>query len=114
MKFYGLKNCDTCRKAMKALDAAGVDYTYIDVRADGVPEKTITGWLKQVETDTLVNKRSTTWRGLSDTEKAQADTPKGAAALLAANPTLIKRPVIETGTDIHVGWTKETQAKVLG
>ena len=72
MKFYGLKNCDTCRKALKELEAAGKTFTYIDVRADGVPEAVITGWLEEVGADTLINKRSTTWRGLSDAEKGQA------------------------------------------
>ena len=110
MKFYGLKNCDTCRKAMKELDAGGITYDYVDVRADGVPEKVITGWLKSVEADKLVNKRSTTWRGLREAERAKADTLAGAAKLLAANPTLIKRPVIEISSNVLVGWTAETKA----
>ena len=84
MKFYGLKNCDSCRKAVKELEVAGITHTYVDVRADGVPVKIIENWLKQIGPEILVNKRSTTWRGLSELEKAQADTSK-AAKLLAAN-----------------------------
>ena len=113
MKFYGLKNCDTCRKAVKTLEAAGVAFDYVDVRADGVPEAVIAGWLKKAGADLLVNRRSTTWRGLSETEKAGADDPAATAKLLSANPTLIKRPVIETGSDVLVGWTKDVQGRVL-
>ena len=66
-------------------------------------------WLKEVGPDMLVNKRSTTWRGLSEADKAAIEQGK-AEALLIANPTLIKRPVIETGADVYVGWTKDVQA----
>ncbi|MEL6792322.1 MAG: Spx/MgsR family RNA polymerase-binding regulatory protein [Pseudomonadota bacterium] len=112
LTFWGLKSCDTCKKAQKALEAAGVEMTVKDVRADGVDEATIAGWLAVVGGDALVNRRSTTWRGLSDAEKAAADGDE-AAALLAANPTLIKRPVIVTGDAVHVGWTKDAQAALL-
>ncbi len=113
MKFYGLKNCDTCRKAMKELDAAGVAYEYVDVRADGVEETTLKGWVEASGADKLVNRRSTTWRGLTDEEKASIEDPASLVALLTDNPTLIKRPVIVTKNDIHIGWTAEVKS-VLG
>ena len=69
MNFYGLKTCDTCRKARKALDAAGVKYSYKDVRDDGVTKTQLTKWAKAAGWDKLLNKSSTTWRGLSDAEK---------------------------------------------
>ena len=113
IRFYGLKTCDTCKKAQKALEAAGVDFRAIDVRADGVAAENLADWIARVGADALVNRRSTTWRGLDDAARAGAETPDGAAALLLANPTLMKRPVIVSGDDIHVGWTKEAQAALL-
>ena len=113
MKFYGLKTCDTCRKAKKALEAAGVNYSYSDVRADGVAKAQLTKWAKAVGWEKLLNKSSTTWRGLDDSEKSDITKAK-AIALMAEHPTLIKRPIIDNGaTQVYVGWTKETQAAVL-
>ena len=69
MQLYGLKTCDTTRKALKTLREAGVDVAYIDVRSDGVPADLLS-WFLVAFGDELVNKRSTTWRGLSDSERA--------------------------------------------
>ena len=104
LTLYGLKNCDTCKKAMKTLEAAGRAVTFVDIRKDADLPAKVPVWLAAVGADVLVNKRSTTWRGLD--EATRAGDPE---ALLIANPTLIKRPVIETGDAVHVGWTKETQ-----
>lgn len=105
---YGLKNCDTCKKAMKALDAGGVDYAFIDIRAEADLKALVPRWIDAVGAGPLVNTRSTTWRGLSETDRARAET--GPAGLLADHPTLVKRPVIETGDKVFVGWTKHAQA----
>ncbi len=108
MIFYGLKTCDTCRKAQKELRAAGIDFTYVDVRADGLQADKIASWTAKLGYKPLLNTRSTTWRALSDAEKADIDEHK-AVRLMAENPTLIKRPVIELGGHILVGWTAETK-----
>ena len=108
MDFYGLKSCDTCRKALKSLRAAGHEVTYIDVRDDGVPEEVL-GWFLVAFGDDLVNRRSTTWRNLSEEERAQ-----DAMTLLQAHPTLMKRPVIHTEQDFYLGWGKDVQARLLG
>ncbi|WP_299687487.1 ArsC/Spx/MgsR family protein [uncultured Tateyamaria sp.] len=100
MEIYGLKTCDTCRKAIKALPEA----RFVDVRAEGVPDDVMAAARARFG-DALVNTRSTTWRGLSETERA--GTPE---ALLAAHPTLMKRPLIVAGTEMHLGWTKDVQA----
>jgi len=105
---YGLKNCDTCKKAIKALETAGHTVSFVDIRAQANLEATLPVWLTQAGPEALVNTRSTTWRGLSDAEKAQAQ--RDPHALLEANPALIKRPVIERGGAVTVGWTKEVQA----
>ena len=103
MKLYGLKTCDTCRKALKALPQA----EYVDVRAEGLPEAVLDRALETFG-DALVNTRSTTWRGLSEAERAEA--PK---ALLQAHPTLMKRPLIEADGALYLGWGRDTQAALL-
>ncbi|MCF8880754.1 ArsC family transcriptional regulator [Hyphobacterium sp. SN044] len=110
--FYGIRTCDTCRKAMKTLDAAGRAYNFVDLRADADMTALAPRWIAAVGADTLVNRKSTTWRSLSDADKAKAASDAGAADLLAAHPTLVKRPVIETGGEVFVGWTGEVQKKV--
>jgi len=105
MRLYGLKNCDTCRKALKHLSSAGHDVTFVDVRADGVSADDLARFHTAFG-EALVNTRSTTWRGLSEAERA-ADP----LYLLAQNPPLMKRPVIDTGDDLILGWTKDVIAK---
>ncbi|WP_421787837.1 ArsC/Spx/MgsR family protein [Hyphobacterium sp.] len=107
VKLYGLKNCDTCKKAMKALDAAGQEYAFIDIRAEADLAALAPVWLKRVDAGKLINTRSTTWRQLADADRARAG--EDPAAVLAANPTLVKRPVIERGDEVFVGWTKDVQ-----
>ena len=113
LHLYGLKTCDTCRKALKALDAKGVDVAFHDVRAEGVSIKQIERWASAVGWERLLNKASTTWRALPDSDKEGVGKAK-AIALMAAHPTLIKRPVIERGsTEVHIGWSDETRKAVL-
>lgn len=100
MRLYGLKNCDTCRKALKALPNAQL----VDVSETPVPDATLDRALARFG-DTLVNTRSTTWRSLDDATRAGA--PK---ALLTAHPKLMKRPLIETDDGLYLGWDKSTQA----
>ncbi|MEM0929933.1 MAG: ArsC/Spx/MgsR family protein [Pseudomonadota bacterium] len=104
----GLKNCDTCKKAMKALTEAGLKPSFVDIRTEADLKTLVPQWLEAVGSDLLINKRSTTWRNLSEDERNA-----GPSALLQAHPTLIKRPVIETGKTIYVGWTKDVQAALL-
>ena len=90
LTIYHLKTCDTCRKAIKAVKAAGHDPALVDVRADGIPADTLNTIIKAVGWDALLNTRSTTWRGLSEADKADMNEAK-ASALMNAHPTLIKR-----------------------
>lgn len=112
MNFYGLKTCDTCRKSQKELTAAGKTFNATDVRADGVSIDQLQIWSTKIEWQKLLNTRSTTWRGLEDADKTDMTREK-AVQLMAAYPTLIKRPVIEIGEDVYVGWTSATKAAVL-
>jgi len=109
LTIYHLKTCDSCRKAIKAVRAAGHDPELIDVRADGIPAEKLKVIADAAGWETLLNTRSTTWRGLSEADKSDMNAAK-ALALMGAHPTLIKRPVIDTGLEITVGWTKEVQA----
>ncbi|MCX7564863.1 arsenate reductase [Sulfitobacter sp. F26169L] len=102
VELYGLKNCDTCRKALKALPDAAL----VDVRADGVPAAVMAQAYAQFG-DKLLNTRSTTWRGLD--EGARAQDP---LALLAEHPALMKRPLIAVGDRLFLGWSAETEAQV--
>lgn len=111
LKLYGLKNCDTCRKALKALSAAGVEHGFVDVRADGVSAGQISAWASALGWEKLLNTKSTTWRGLSDDEKQDVDEAK-AVALMAEHTTLVKRPVIEAGGEVTVGWSADVQAQL--
>jgi arsenate reductase len=109
---YGLRNCDTCRKVLKALAAAGHEHAFIDVRADGVSGEQIGKWAAQVGWQRLLNRRGTTWRGLDAAATANLDEAR-AVALMAEHPALIKRPVFETGDRVLVGFDPEVHA-VLG
>ena len=107
MILYGLPGCDTCRKAMKALAAAGRDVAFRDVRAAPLSAAERSEFLAAFG-DAFINRASTTWRGLSDAERA---TPPD--ALLAAHPALMKRPVIRVGTTLHLGWKNDVQSLLL-
>jgi|TARA_B110000902_G_scaffold266916_2_gene356882 Spx/MgsR family transcriptional regulator len=100
---YGIKNCDTVKKARKWLEVNGSDYTFIDVREDGVDKAEVKRWLDLIGIDVVVNKRSTTWKQLSDEQK-EGLSEQTALALLLANPTLIKRPVLTIDDSVLVGF----------
>jgi arsenate reductase len=112
---YGIKNCDSVRKARKWLDSHGIEYRFHDFRQDGLQADAIKQWLKQVDLDTLVNKRSTTWRNISDSDKANFENTKIDACIefLVANPTLIKRPVLQSTQQLLVGFKAEQYSTLL-
>ena len=104
MKLYGLKNCDSCKKALKALQSAGQSVEFTDLRATPVSVEKLQKWLDEHGDAVLVNRKSMTWRGLDEQTRQQP-----ALVLLGVSPTLIKRPVIESGDNSFVGWTAEVQ-----
>jgi arsenate reductase len=110
---YGIKNCDTVKKARRWLEANDVDFQFHDVRADGLEQATIESWLNTVSWETLLNKRGTTWRKLDDPRKEQLDQTF-AIELMLANPTLIKRPVLTQNNDCLVGFKEANYATYFG
>lgn len=112
MKVFHLKTCDTCRKAIKALDAAGKDYELIDVRADGIASDDLSAIVAAVSFEKALNRRSTTWRGLDEADKDGLDNEK-AIQLISEHPTLLKRPAIMGDGTVTVGWDKTAQAAWL-
>ena len=106
---YGLRNCDSCRKAKAWLESDHDTVRLHDLRDDGVPTTELEDWLVRLGWERLLNRRSTTWRGLLPEEKEGLD---GAAAkrLMLSHPTLIKRPVIRAGEHLVVGFSAAEQA----
>ena len=111
LKIYGIKNCDTVKKARLWLEGHGVDYQFHDFRQDGLDKAQLTRWVEKLGWEAIVNKRSTTWRNLSDKEKEISTNPQ-AIKLLLANPTLIKRPVVEKDKNLLIGF-KESEFQKL-
>jgi len=93
IKVYGLKNCDTCKKALTALDGWGVAHDFTDVKTRYASAEPAQALVDAVGADTAINRRGTTWRKLSETDKARADSDP--AGLMVDHPSLIKRPVFE-------------------
>ncbi|MFK7975166.1 MAG: ArsC family reductase [Halioglobus sp.] len=100
---YGIKNCDTVKKARKWLDTQGVEYRFHDFREDGIEKKQVENWVKELGWDVVVNKRSTSWKALDDKERETMDASSAVAAIMA-QPTLIKRPLLDTGKSRHTGF----------
>lgn len=107
---YGLKNCDSCRKATKWLDAQEADYEFCDIREQGPDQDQVAQWVAALGAKVL-NTRSTTWRQLSDADRVRAASdPVG---LLVEHPTLIKRPVLVVGDQVTVGFDASVYAELL-
>ena len=109
---YGIPNCDTVKKARQWLDAQGLDYTFHDYKKEGADPEKLAVWIDAEGVDTVLNRRGTTWRKLSDDQKADLDAAK-AVALLQANPSMIKRPVVEHPGGLLVGFSESEWAAAL-
>lgn len=105
---YGIKNCDTVKKARSWLEENGVNHRFHDFRQDGLDDKQAKAWLQELGAELLINRRGATWRNLTDVDKARVD-----AALLVQYPTLIKRPVLDTGKHRHLGFNPGDYQKIF-
>jgi arsenate reductase len=110
---YGIKNCDTMKKARAWLEAQGVAYDFHDYKAAGAPREMLEAWAREVGWEALLNRAGTTFRALPDADK-HALTEKKALALMQAHPSLIKRPVLEAEGRVLVGFNSEAYARALG
>lgn len=100
---YGIKNCDTVKKARTWLEQHNVDYRFHDFRADGLTVAQVNTWIAEIGLEALVNKRSTTWKELDEATRTHFNETT-APAVISENPTLIKRPLLDTGKQKYVGF----------
>lgn len=112
---YGIPNCDTVKRARTWLDGQGLAYTFHDFKKQGVPQAALARWLSVVGWEPLVNRRGTTWRQLDEAARQAVVDADSAAAALRANPSLVKRPVVEwPGGAVTVGFDAEDwQARLV-
>ena len=110
---YGIKNCDTMKKARAWLDQHGVAYAFHDYKAAGIERGRLESWSREVRWETLLNRAGTTFRARPDKDKTEL-TDKKAIALMAAQPSMIKRPVLDVGGKLLVGFKPELYEKALG
>jgi Spx/MgsR family transcriptional regulator len=109
LTIYGIKNCDTMKKARAWLDRHGVAYAFHDYKVSGIEPDVLQGWARAVGWETLLNRSGMTFRKLPDADKANL-TEKKAIALMRAQPSMIKRPVLEVSGELIVGFRPETYA----
>ncbi|MDQ8755806.1 ArsC family reductase [Sphingosinicella sp. LHD-64] len=110
---YGIKNCDTVKKARAWLDAQGIPYAFHDYKTAGIDEPRLRGWVKELGWDKLLNRAGTTFRALPDAEKQGLDEDK-AVALMLAQPSMIKRPVLDLGDQRLLGFKPDLYGDAIG
>ena len=108
IKVYGIKNCDTVKKAIVYLNDCGIDYQFVDFRHNPISQQVLKKMVETVGWELLINKRSTTYRSLSEKEKSNIDYD-----LVLSLPTLIKRPVLIQGENIMVCFNEQQYAKLI-
>ncbi|MDG2395970.1 Spx/MgsR family RNA polymerase-binding regulatory protein [Candidatus Thioglobus sp.] len=108
MKLYGIKNCDTVKKARKFLELHKIKFEFIDFREQPIDKATLQGFLDELGWDKVINKRSATYRNLTDSQKSNITFE-----LTLKNPTLIKRPVLVTDSDIRVGFSEKSYLDLI-
>ncbi|WP_134088420.1 ArsC family reductase [Olivibacter sp. XZL3] len=107
MKVYGIKNCNTVKKALDWLNSNHIAYDFHDFKKLGVDEATLQRWEKEVSWELLVNKKGTTWRGLTDEEKEAVNDRDSANKLMQEKTSVIKRPVIESPKGLILGFDEK-------
>ncbi|MES2672890.1 MAG: ArsC family reductase [Pseudomonadota bacterium] len=109
---YGIKNCDTVKKAREWLTKNKVEYHFHDFRVDGLSKDQVNDWITEIGLEALVNKRSTTWKELTEATKNNFNE-KNAAAIIVDQPTLIKRPLLDIGTHKYLGFKDLEYTKIF-
>ena len=110
---YGIPNCNTVKNARVWLDLHGIAYTFHDFKKAGVNAALVTSWLPHLGLDVLINRKGTTWRALDDAQKAAAEDTQQAIALMMAQPSVIKRPVLTIDGSAHVGFSDAAYEQIF-
>lgn len=114
MKIYGIKNCNSVKKAVDHLNSRGIPFDFHDYKKEGISKDKLAYWSKEVGWESLLNRKGTTWRKLDEAHKEGIKSEKEAIDLMASQTSIIKRPVIEKdGQIILVGYDEEDYAKIL-
>lgn len=114
MTVYGIKNCDTVKSAIAWLKRNEVDFEFHDYKTKGIEERKLKDWCKQVGWESLLNKRGTTWRKLTQSEQAEVDNEKAAILLMLSKTSIIKRPLIEKNERvIALGFDENSYSKLF-
>lgn len=109
---FGIASCDSCRKARRWLEDAGLEYRYHDIRRDGLPETALRAWVRNAGWETMLNRRSATWRRIPEVDRA-LEGPQAAMDLMKDFPTIIKRPILSSGRVLIVGFDADEYAAKL-
>jgi|GEM_PF-39034 len=106
VRLYGIRNCDTVRKARRWLDDHAVEYRFHDLRAHDLVKSDLLGWIGSIGWENLINRRGTTWHRLRESERHELDEPT-AIRIMLDNPTIIKRPILDLGGKVQLGFSED-------
>lgn len=109
---YGIKNCDTVKKARHWLETHGIEFRFHDFREDGLTPGQVDAWLEALGWENLVNRRSTSWKALTPEQRENMSRSTARAAILE-QPTLIKRPLLDTGHELHCGFSADSYTTIF-
>lgn len=112
IKLYGIKNCDTIKRARRWLDQNGIDYRFHDYRTDGLTPELFDELETELGWDAMLNRRSTSWRQLSESDRQNLEREK-AKHLMLSHPTLIKRPILDADHQLIVGFSTDLYQNIL-
>lgn len=113
MDVYGIRNCESVKKALAWLDANGADYRFHDLKKEPPTPAQVDAWLAAVGWETLLNRKGTTWRKLPEDVRERTTDAKAARALMLANASIIKRPVVVKNSKVAVGFDTDALGKFL-
>lgn len=113
LTIYGIKSCSTCREARKWLETRNIAHRFHDLREDGIDIQTLERWAHSVEWEKLLNRSSLTWRKLPEVDRGGMTRNRALAAMIE-HPTLVKRPVLEKGKQVALGFSARQYEEILG
>ena len=110
---YGIRNCDTIKKARRWLDANGIEYRFHDVRTDGITRADLQDWMQTLDWEELLNRRGTTWRSLPEAARNNINKTS-ATSIMLDNPAIIKRPVLAHRNKLYLGFSGDSYQSIFG